>query len=161
MATQTQTQTAETETQNIAVSGERDFTYTRQSIPDEPEQPPGRLFQTSGFVCQGGEGGGGGGGGGGSSGGGGGGDDSDNDPDAIAAQAANGKLNGKEPTIFTGDRKVAEAFLLEWRIYQLVNHGVSLMRQAFTRATLFLSFIKGPDVHEWATAQVQWLMSRL
>ena len=35
------------------------------------------------------------------------------------------------------------------------------MRQAFTRAMLFLSFIKGPDVHEWATAQVRWLMSRL
>ena len=35
------------------------------------------------------------------------------------------------------------------------------MRQAFTRAMLFLSFIKGPDVHEWATAQVQWLMSCL
>ena len=35
------------------------------------------------------------------------------------------------------------------------------MRQAFTRATLFLSFIKGPNVHEWATAQVRWLMSRL
>ena len=26
---------------------------------------------------------------------------------------------------------------------------------------LFLSFIKGPDVHEWATAQVRWLMSHL
>ena len=35
------------------------------------------------------------------------------------------------------------------------------MRQAFTRATLFLSFIKGPDVHEWATVQVRWLMSLL
>ena len=35
------------------------------------------------------------------------------------------------------------------------------MRQAFTRAMLFLSFIKGPDIHEWATAQVWWLMSRL
>ena len=152
MATQTQTQTAEAETRNIAASGERDFTYARRSIPDDPEPPPGQLFQTSGFVRRGGGGGGRGGGGG---------DDSDDDPDAIAAQAANGKLNGKEPTIFTGDRKVAEAFLLEWRIYQLVNHGVGLMRQAFTRATLFLSFIKGPDVHKWATAQVRWLMSHL
>ena len=35
------------------------------------------------------------------------------------------------------------------------------MRQAFTRATLFLFFIKGPDIHKWATVQVQWLMSRL
>ena len=50
---------------------------------------------------------------------------------------------------------------MEWRIYQLVNHGVGLMQQAFTRATLFLSFIKGPDIHEWATAQVRWLMSHL
>ena len=98
---------------------------------------------------------------GGGGGGGGGGDDSDDDLDAATAQATNGKLNSKEPTIFTGDQKVAEAFLLEWQIYQLVNHGVGLMRQAFTRATLFLSFIKGPDVHEWATAQVRWLMSCL
>ena len=35
------------------------------------------------------------------------------------------------------------------------------MRQAFTRAMLFLSFIKGPNVHEWATAQVRWFMSHL
>ena len=97
MATQTQTQTGEVEMRNIAASGERDFTYARRSIPDEPENPPGRLFQTSGFVRRGGGGGGRGGRGGG------GGDDSDDDPDAIAAQAANGKLNGKEPTIFTGD----------------------------------------------------------
>ena len=154
-----QMQTADTETRNIAASGVRDFTYARQSIPDEPERPSGRLFQTSRFVRRGGGGGGGGGDGGG--GGGRGGNDLDDNPNAIAAQATNGKLNGKEPTIFTGDQKVAEAFLLEWRIYQLVNHGVSLMRQAFTRATLFLSFIKGPNVHKWATAQVRWLMSCL
>ena len=98
MATQMQTQAAETETRNIAASGEQDFTYACRSIPDEPEQPPGRLFQTSGFVRRSrGSGGGGGGGGGGGD------NDSDDDPDAIAVQAANGKLNGKEPTIFTGD----------------------------------------------------------
>ena len=128
MQMQTQAQTTETETRNIAASGERDFTYAHWSILDKPERPPGRLFQTSGFVHQGGGGGGGGGGGRNDP-------DSDDDPDAIAAQATNGKPNGKEPTIFTGDWKVAEAFLLEWCIYQLVNHGVGLMRQAFTRAT--------------------------
>jgi hypothetical protein len=33
------------------------------------------------------------------------------------------------------------------------------MHQPFTRATLFLSFIKGPAVHEWNMLQVNWLMT--
>jgi hypothetical protein len=59
-----------------------------------------------------------------------------------------------------GDRKDAEAFILEWQIYQMLNYDAEIMRQPFTRAMLFLSFIKGPAVHEWNMLQVNWLMTR-
>ena len=35
------------------------------------------------------------------------------------------------------------------------------MRQAFSQVMLFLTFIKGPDVQEWAGSQVGWLGSRI
>jgi hypothetical protein len=73
---------------------------------------------------------------------------------------SNDKLIGKEPTVFMGDRKDAESFILEWQIYQMLNHDAEVMCQSFTRATLFLSFIKGPAVHEWNMLQVNWLMTR-
>jgi hypothetical protein len=42
----------------------------------------------------------------------------------------------------------------------MLNYDAEVMRQPFTRATLFLSFIKGPAVHEWNMLQVNWLMTR-
>ena len=69
------------------------------------------------------------------------------------------KLSGKEPAIFDGDRSKAEAFLLEWTIYRLLNGEQDIMRQPFSRVMLFLTFIKGPDVQEWASLQVSWLGS--
>ena len=71
------------------------------------------------------------------------------------------KLSGKEPVIFDGDRSKAEAFLLEWTIYRLLNGEQDIMRQAFSRVMLFLTFIKGPDVQEWTNMQVGWLGSRI
>ena len=35
------------------------------------------------------------------------------------------------------------------------------MRQAFSRVMLLLTFIKGPDVQEWASLQVSWLGSQI
>jgi hypothetical protein len=102
--------------------------------------------------------------GGGDGGGGGGGDDGadsdDSDHRGRRYAGSNGKLSGKEPTVFTGDRKDAESFILEWQIYQMLNHDTTVMRQPFTRAMLFLSFIKGPAVHEWNMLQINWLMTR-
>jgi hypothetical protein len=42
----------------------------------------------------------------------------------------------------------------------MLNYDAEIMRQPFTRATLYLSFIKGPAVHEWNMLQVNWLMTR-
>ena len=126
--------------------------------------PPGEdldpaWFGGSGFPYRGRGGGGGGGGEGGGGGGGG--------PPAAARggnpdDRNNGtKLSGKEPAIFDGDRSKAEAFLLEWTIYRMLNGEQDIMRQAFSRVMLFLTFIKGPDVQEWASSQVGWLGSRI
>jgi hypothetical protein len=70
------------------------------------------------------------------------------------------KLVGREPTMFTGDRKDAESFILEWQIYQMLNHETAEMRRPFTRAALLLSYIKGPAVHEWSMLQINWLATR-
>ena len=71
------------------------------------------------------------------------------------------KLSGKEPAIFDGDRSKAEAFLLEWTIYRLLNGEQDIMRQPFSQVMLFLTFIKGPDVQEWTSSQVGWLEGRI
>jgi hypothetical protein len=42
----------------------------------------------------------------------------------------------------------------------MLNYDAAVMHQPFTRATLFLSFIKGPAIHEWNMLQVNWLMTR-
>ena len=73
------------------------------------------------------------------------------DPDD---QSNGTKLSGKEPAIFNGDHSKAEAFLLEWTIYRLLNGEQDIMRQPFSRVMLFLTFIKGPDVQEWTSIQV-------
>jgi hypothetical protein len=70
------------------------------------------------------------------------------------------KLVGREPTVFTGDRKDAESFILKWQIYQMLNHDTAEMRRPFTRAALLLSYVKGPAVHEWSMLQVNWLATR-
>jgi hypothetical protein len=151
MATQTQTR-------SVAATGERSHNHAiRRSGPPGGEPPSGDPFQ--GFAkagrAAGGDGGGGRGDGGGD-------DEGDpNDPNHRGRRYAvsNGKLSGKEPNVFTGDRKDAESFILEWQIYQMLNYDAAVMRQPFTRATLFLSFIKGPGVHEWNMLQVNWLMT--
>ena len=39
----------------------------------------------------------------------------------------------------------------------LLNEETEVMRQAFSRTMLFLTFIKGPNVQEWVGLQVEWL----
>jgi hypothetical protein len=140
MATQTQTR-------SVATTGERSYGHTiRRSGPPGGEPPSGDPFR--GFAEAGkatGRDGGGGGDGGGDSGG----DPDDPDHGRRGYTGSNGKLSGKEPTVFMGNRKDAESFILEWQIYQMLNYDAAVMCQPFTRATLFLSFIKGAAVHEW------------
>jgi hypothetical protein len=152
MATQTQTR-------SIATVDEPDYGHTiRRSGPpggDPPGRGPFQGFAKAGKAADRG---------GGDSGGDDGGDDGANSDDSNHRgrrhAGSNGKLSSKEPTVFTGDRKDTESFILEWQIYQMLNHDTAVMCQPFTRAMLFLSFIKGPAVHKWNMLQVNWLMTR-
>jgi hypothetical protein len=149
MATQTQTH-------SVAATGERSYNHAikRSGPPGEepPHKDPFRGFTTTGRATGGGGGGGDGRG-----------DDEENPDDPAHRRrryaGSNGKLSSKEPTVFTGDRKDTESFILEWQIYQMLNYDAAVMWQPFTRATLFLSFIKGPVVHEWNMLQVNCLMT--
>ena len=67
------------------------------------------------------------------------------------------ELSGKEPVIFDGDRTKAKVFMVEWAIYTLLSEDQEIMRQAFSRAMLYLTYIKGPNVQEWVGIQVAWL----
>ena len=44
---------------------------------------------------------------------------------------------------------------------QAAQWGQDIMRQSFSRTMLFLTFIKGPNVQEWASSQVGWLGSQI
>ena len=150
-------------------------TSTIQRGGGPPEDPPDpRWFGGSGFPFnlpsgsgRGGGGGGDGGGGGGDGGGGGGGGDGGGcgggggDTGDQNDRGSGPKLSGKEPVIFDGDRSKAEAFILEWTIYTMLNAEMDVMAQAFSRAMLFLTYIKGPNVQEWVGSQVGWLGRRL
>ena len=139
MTTQTTTEPMQTITTKGGPS-----TVQRGGGPPE-EEPDPRWFRGTGHpfnMCGGGGGGGGGRGGGGRGGGGGGGDPNDRGPGA--------KLSGKDPVIFNGDCAKAEGFFLKWTIYMLLNEETEVMRQAFSRVMLFLTFIKGPNVQEWS-----------
>ena len=117
------------------------------------DAPDPRWFGGSGFPYRAPRDGGGGGGGG--------------EPPAAAGggnpdDRSNGtKLSGKEPANFDGDRSKAEAFLLEWTIYRMLNGAQDIMQQPFSQVMLFLTFIKGPSIQEWASSQVSWLGSQL
>ena len=123
-------------------------TSTIQQGGGPPEDPPDpRWFGGLGFPYNlpsgSGRGGGGGGGGG--------------DPGDQNDRGSGPKLSGKEPVIFDGDRSKAEAFILEWTIYTMLNSETDVMSHASSRAMLFLTYIKGPNVQEWVGSQVGWL----
>jgi hypothetical protein len=136
-------------------------TYVRRTggggNPPGRGPPPGGGFFSCGFRPLGG----------GPPGGGGGGPPGGN-PGGNQAAAQNqgyggggGKLQGKEPRIFTGDKHQSEEFQLEWDIYIALNNNVEVIQVAFTRAVMFLSYIKGPNVHEWVQSRVHWLTEQL
>ena len=111
-------------------------------------------------------GGGGGGSGGGSGGGGGGGGGSGGGPiqpataQPTAAPHGNGKLEGKEPTIFSGNRAKADEFMHELKLYQFLNLNVSIMTNPYRKVAHALTFIQGAAVAEWKRSVENWIMRR-
>jgi hypothetical protein len=73
----------------------------------------------------------------------------------------NDKLVGNTPLIFTGDRTKAEEFITQWQLYEGVNISNDLMRNAYQRAMLFLTYIQGPVVNEWVKGVNAWLRGQI
>jgi hypothetical protein len=73
----------------------------------------------------------------------------------------NDKLVGNTPLIFRGERSKAEEFIMQWQLYEGVNITNDLMRNAYQRAMLFLTYIQGPIVNEWVKGVNAWLRGQI
>jgi hypothetical protein len=73
----------------------------------------------------------------------------------------NDKLVGNTPLIFKGERNRAEEFITQWQLYEGVNITNDLMRNAYQRAMLFLTYIQGPVVNEWVKGVNAWLRGQI
>jgi hypothetical protein len=82
-------------------------------------------------------------------------------PAPVIAGGRNDKLVGNTPLIFTGDRARAEEFITQWQLYEGVNITNDLMRNAYQRAMLFLTYIQGPTVNEWVKGVNAWLRGQI
>jgi hypothetical protein len=71
------------------------------------------------------------------------------------------KLVGNTPLIFKGERSKAEEFITQWQLYEGVNITNDLMRNAYQRAMLFLTYIQGPTVNEWVKGVNAWLRGQI
>jgi hypothetical protein len=71
------------------------------------------------------------------------------------------KLVGNTPLIFTGDRSRAKEFITQWQLYEGVNITNDLIRNAYQRAMLFLTYIQGPIVNEWVKGVNAWLRGQI
>ena len=120
----------QTTTEPVQVTDVEEGTSSARKGGGPPDAP---WFSGSGFPYQAHRGGGGGDDGDGGDGGDGGGGGPPPADRRNPEERNNGtKLSGKEPVIFDGDRSKAEAFLLEWTIYRLLNGEQDIMRQAFS-----------------------------
>jgi hypothetical protein len=80
---------------------------------------------------------------------------------AVGGGGRNDKLVGNTPLIFKGDRSRAEEFITQWQLYEGVNITNDLMRNAYQRAMLFLTYIQGPVVNEWVKGVNAWLRGQI
>jgi hypothetical protein len=80
---------------------------------------------------------------------------------AVGGGGRNDKLVGNTPIIFKGERSKAEEFITQWQLYEGVNITNDLMRNAYQRAMLFLTYIQGPTVNEWVKGVNAWLRGQI
>jgi hypothetical protein len=79
----------------------------------------------------------------------------------VVGGGRNNKLVGNTPLIFIGDRARVEEFITQWQLYEGVNITNDLMRNAYQRAMLFLTYIQGPIVNEWVKGVNAWLRGQI
>jgi hypothetical protein len=82
-------------------------------------------------------------------------------PAPMVHAGRNDKLVGNTPLIFTGEHSKAEEFITQWQLYKGVNITNDLMRNAYQRAMLFLTYIQGPIVNEWVKGVNTWLRGQI
>jgi hypothetical protein len=82
-------------------------------------------------------------------------------PAPAVAGGRSDKLVGNTPLIFRGERNRAEEFITQWQLYEGVNITNDLMRNAYQRAMLFLTYIQGPVVNEWVKGVNAWLRGQI
>jgi hypothetical protein len=82
-------------------------------------------------------------------------------PAPVIGGGRSDKLVGNTPLIFTGDRSRAEEFITQWQLYEGVNITNDLIRNAYQRAMLFLTYIQGPVVNEWVKGVNAWLRGQI
>jgi hypothetical protein len=82
-------------------------------------------------------------------------------PAPVIGGGRNDKLVGNTPLIFKGERSRAEEFITQWQLYEGVNITNDLMRNAYQRAMLFLTYIQGPIVNEWVKGVNAWLQGQI
>jgi hypothetical protein len=82
-------------------------------------------------------------------------------PAPAVAGGRSDKLVGNTPLIFKGERSKAEEFITQWQLYEGVNITNDLMRNAYQRAMLFLTYIQGPIVNEWVKGVNAWLRGQI
>jgi hypothetical protein len=80
---------------------------------------------------------------------------------AVGGGGRNDKLVGNTPLIFKGERSQAEEFITQWQLYEGVNITNELMRNAYQRPMLFLTYIQGPIVNEWVKGVNAWLRGQI
>ena len=86
-------------------------------------------------------------------------------PPTMAAAAPNPRLNGgmkgNPPTIFTGTRDTSETFLHKFRNYVDLNPDQESASIPYQRVILAISFIRGPQIDDWAKEQKDELKAKL
>jgi hypothetical protein len=82
-------------------------------------------------------------------------------PAPVVMGGRSDKLVGNTPLIFKGERSRAEEFITQWQLYEGVNITNDLMRNAYQRAMLFLTYIQGPIVNEWVKGVNAWLRGQI
>ena len=65
------------------------------------------------------------------------------------AQGDEESLQGKEPTVFDGDRQKTDEFLHELHLYQFVDIAHPIMTNPWQKTAHALTYMDGPEVYKW------------
>jgi hypothetical protein len=73
---------------------------------------------------------------------------------------ANRSLKGTTPSIFDGNCKNMKQFTQEFTLYRMINQETGIMKVAYTRTALALSFMRGPLINDWVLQQTEKLYTK-